>query len=1050
MKKLIGFLLSFILVFSSIILCVQKPLKVKAEEALINSFVNDTLEMIKENDKDKKFIPDDESETATLSTQSFDDSTNNVFQTCRLIVQAEKEIEKLNSTAVASGFMDYYIVQFETEEDAENAYEYYSTCDYVESVSPDGVYSAISDFIVDSNNYITYDNDVPDSLEFWGSEVTGTYELKKYIENNYSFENLEEIKVAMIDTGVDYNNNFIKNRLIRTYFSAIPDDEDEYDDVQGHGTMTSSVVVDNSPDNIKVAVYKVMNSDGLTTVSYSVLGILQAVSDRADIINMSFGLTGLTEANLAFLENSLETAHNKGCILTASAGNQNINVLLANRGPGGMDCALTVGASSEFNMPTSWSSHGKTVDLIAPGSNVPVATLDNKYIISNGTSFSAPLVASVCAMLMILYPTETNKQIEHRIRGAATPNDAYAVEDLYGYGIVDAIGAADIDRVDMPTLSVSSGLYAGKTQVSIQANEDCEIYYTLNQTYPTKESGILYTEPFTLEDDLFFIHVVAYKDGKSFSRLVSELVKVATVGTDDMFEIESSGVITSYHGDANYLMIPEKISGITVTGLAESLFTEAVLYGLSLPETIDTIPANLFYNNANLVFVEGEGVKQVNEQAFYYCKNLWEADFPNVETIGTKAFYYTRSLSEISFPKCTYLGSEAFGYSTIRNINLPSVEIIHYRSFYKCACIYNLNVPNLMELRHKNYTSSGWIGGNYAFRESNICGVINFEKIEQVPYGTFFDANVKRLEFSNATTIGTLPIRYCRKPVFGTVSVVLPSTLKSCDIDIIPYDEQEDGIEYQIKFKVYGSKGTYAEQWATDNGYKFIEITPDNAVITDIPDEYYSYMRPLEADVVGFNRTYQWYGSDENNYSNGVAIKGATSREFNPNDFRSYKYYYCEVISTDVGYDPIKIKTGICENKSYRPYIYTPEKYDASIKIQTSETRYLEYGESITLYASSTGLPDGAKIRWRVVDGTGITLNPSFSGKYCDVTSKSNGNVIIEAYAVDKQGNTIYIENGKRVYDREGISSEVTLWMIIVDYFKKIFPFIRTTFNNLI
>ncbi len=1049
MKKVIGILLTLAITLSTFICCIQEPLTAKAEEAKLDSFINDTLEMMHENDKDKNFVVDEESEISTLSTQSLDNSTNNIFQTCRLIVQAEKEIEKLNSTAIASGFMDYYIVQFETEEDAEKAYEYYSTCDYVESVSPDMVYSAISDFIVDSNNYITYDSNVPDNLEFWGSEVTGTYEVKKYIENNYDIEKLEEIKVAMIDTGVDYNNNFIKNRLIRTYFSAIPDDEDEYDDVQGHGTMTSSVVVDNSPDNIKVAVYKVMNSDGLTTVSYSVLGILQAVSDRADIINMSFGLTGLTEANLAFLENSLETAHNKGCILTASAGNQNINVLLANRGPGGMDCALTVGASSEFNMPTSWSSHGKTVDLIAPGSNVPVATLDNKYIISNGTSFSAPLVASVCAMLMILYPTETNKQIEHRIRGAATPNDAYAVEDLYGYGIVDAIGAADIDRVDMPTLSVSSGLYAGKTQVSIQANEDCEIYYTLNQTYPTKENGILYTEPFALEDDLFFIHVVAYKDGKSFSRLVSELVRFATIGTDDMFEIDSSGTITSYLGEANYLMIPETISGITVTGFAESLFAEAVLYGLSLPKTIDTIPANLFYNNANLVFIEGEGVKQVNEQAFYYCKNLWEADFPNVETIGTKAFYYTRSLSEVNFPKCKSLGQNAFGWSMIRNLNLPMVEEINYRAFYKCPCIYNLNVPNLLELRREIFYNNKWSGAGATLREANFCGIANFEKVKEVPSLIFFDANVRRLEFSNAKTIETLPIRYCRQPVFGTVTVVLPATLENCDIDIIPYDEQEDGIEYQIKFKVYGSKGTYAEQWATENGYQFIEITSDNAVITDIPDEYYSYMRPLEADVVGFNRTYQWYGSDENNYSNGVAIKGTTSREFDPNNFKSYKYYYCEVTSTDVGYEPIKIKTGICENKSYKPYVYTPEKYDASIKIQTPETRYLEYDESITLYASSTGLPDGAKIKWKIIDGNGVTLNPLSNGNYCVVTSKSSGNVIIEAYAVNKQGNLIYNLNGNRISDRTGISSEVTLWMIILNYLKKIFPFIQMTFSSL-
>lgn len=230
---------------------------------------------------------------------------------------------------------------------------------------------------------------------------------------------------------------------------------------------------------------------------------------------------------------------------------------------------------------------------------------------------------------------------------------------------------------------------------------------------------------------------------------------------------------------------------------------------------------------------------------------------------------------------------------------------------------------------------------------------------------------------------------------------------------------------------VYGTKGTYAERWANEKGFEFVEITPETAVINDLPDEYYSYMRPLEADVVGFNKTYQWYGASSPRYAKGIAIDNATERKFNPNEHQQYNYYFCKVISTDFGCNPIEITTGICENKSYT---YTPPTSNGSVTIATPSNRYLKYGESINLYANATGLPEGAKIKWRIVEGSGVELDPSVSGAICTVTSKSNGFVTIEAYAVNKNGNTLVNDKGYRICDQEGISSEVSLWWIILYY----------------
>lgn len=209
---------------------------------------------------------------------------------------------------------------------------------------------------------------------------------------------------------------------------------------------------------------------------------------------------------------------------------------------------------------------------------------------------------------------------------------------------------------------------------------------------------------------------------------------------------------------------------------------------------------------------------------------------------------------------------------------------------------------------------------------------------------------------------------------------------------------------------------------------------PDTVVISDT----------LTIDVIGVNTQYQWYGANSPKYSRVIAIEGATKNSFDIDKYKQYRYYYCVVTSNDFGCEPTEAVTAMCNNLSY---IYTMPTSNGKITIATPSNHYLKYGESINLYANATGLPEGAKIKWRIVDGSGVTLDPASSGTTCTVTSKSNGNVIIEAYAVNKNGNVILNEKGNRIHDREGISSEVNLWLIIVYFIKQMFGITKTAIS---
>ena len=128
--------------------------------------------------------------------------------------------------------------------------------------------------------------------------------------------------------------------------------------------------------------------------------------------------------------------------------------------------------------------------------------------------------------------------------------------------------------------------------------------------------------------------------------------------------------------------------------------------------------------------------------------------------------------------------------------------------------------------------------------------------------------------------------------------------------------------------------------------------------------------------------------------------------------------------------------------------------YDVSkikVTIATPETRTVSYRDSITLYASASNLPEGAKIKW-IADGKDVSLEASKDGRTCTVTSVSNGNIVLTAYVVDANGDVITNEKGARISDSEGITSEVTLWSIIVYAFKQMFsgnPFISLIFKDL-
>ena len=569
----------------------------------------------------------------------------------------------------------------------------------------------------------------------------------------------------------------------------------------------------------------------------------------------------------------------------------------------------------------------------------------------NGTSFSSPFMASLFAMHLSIYPTIPFKERIRIITSAGSGTDENYVSEYFGSGIVNVPKLFSFNGLEEPQFNYSDGKYVGKVSLEITAEDDSDIYYTTDGTYPSKTNGKLYTETIELEDEWLTIRAIAYKNEQR-SNLNTLDICSAVLGTDDMFTVNEDGVLTGYTGKVKYLKIPEVINGITVKEISYySGFNTAEIYGVILPDTVEYLgwtidkydrptvideQVGAFQANESIEFLIGKGIKVLGYYAVSHMSNIYEVDFPNCEVIMSQSFIDCGILGA-RFPKVKSIDNQAF-YNNyrLREIYLPVCVSLGYSTFYQCLRLKKIYAPKadylpLQEFEENGFTQDNPDATRMLFYDCSKLTNLDLPTIKTIGSNSFTQTALKELELSNIEYIYDLPdtilykseslgdaSHYCSyfRPV--SVELSLPSTLKYC---IPATDYKNEFIEYVV----YGTKGTYAESWATANDVQFVELTPETSVAEDVEpiwDEY-SY-KPLEFDARGFNRTYQWYGSTDKiqRDSDDKLIAGATDKTFNPDDSKPYPYYYCVMTSTDKNIDgkvisEVTVTSSMCQNRLY-------------------------------------------------------------------------------------------------------------------------------------
>lgn len=260
---------------------------------------------------------------------------------------------------------------------------------------------------------------------------------------------LESVAVAVLDSGIDEEHEDLAEKLWTNIHevpgNGIDDDRNGcVDDVHGcslvtsenadpscnmqpgagmrddngHGTFVAGIIgaradnaigISGAAPGVKIMAVKILDCLGGGTAADAAKGLLYAARMGARVANLSFGADGESQT----LANAIREAHDRyGVVVVTATGNEGRSTVSF---PARLPETIAVASSGRPENPdlrSPFSDWGPQVTIAAPGLNiistVPLAfcnvtwlcVQNGPYALASGTSFAAPLVSALSALII--------------------------------------------------------------------------------------------------------------------------------------------------------------------------------------------------------------------------------------------------------------------------------------------------------------------------------------------------------------------------------------------------------------------------------------------------------------------------------------------------------------------------------------------------------------------------------------------------------------------------------------------------------------------------
>jgi type VII secretion-associated serine protease mycosin len=262
------------------------------------------------------------------------------------------------------------------------------------------------------------------------------------------------VVVAVIDTGVDATHPDLVGRVLPE-IDLLPDTTPEPEQ-NGHGTRIAGIIagglnntgIAGVAPQASILPVSALDPAGFGDSSTVARAIIAAADAGARVINLSLGGPDKDPV----LDKACAYAFQKGAVVVAAGGNSYAD---GNRVqyPAASPNVIAVASVDRTGNPSAFSNTGSHIDIAAPGEGILAPYPGGTWNTESGTSFAAPHVAAVAALVLSANPRMTAGQAADTVvRTAQDDLSGNGRDDQLGQGVVRADSAVATARA----LSVSA------------------------------------------------------------------------------------------------------------------------------------------------------------------------------------------------------------------------------------------------------------------------------------------------------------------------------------------------------------------------------------------------------------------------------------------------------------------------------------------------------------------------------------------------------------------------------------------------------------------
>lgn len=272
------------------------------------------------------------------------------------------------------------------------------------------------------------------------------------------------IKVAVLDTGVDYKHRDLFIYGGRNFTSDYNGDSSQYIDGHGHGTHCAGIIgareysgnIRGVAPRSKIYGVKVLTNNGSGYNSWIIAGMEWCIQNGIKVISMSLGNS--SSPSTAYV-NAISRCQRNGILVVAAAGNEYRTSFPYVGAPANSakpnwwsPSPIAVGAVDSNSNIAYFSSRGQQtlpwnpVGCVAPGVDVRSTYIGNSYTRMSGTSMACPHVAGLAALLWERWGTNINVYwIKKQILLGTYFSHPYSGSDAKGLGLINCDNVVSSD-----------------------------------------------------------------------------------------------------------------------------------------------------------------------------------------------------------------------------------------------------------------------------------------------------------------------------------------------------------------------------------------------------------------------------------------------------------------------------------------------------------------------------------------------------------------------------------------------------------------------------